>query len=420
MNENINHRNIADIITTAMFLFIIFAFTVLFFALPDAAFSDEENRSLQQFPEFSLETLTSGKFTENIGEYYADQFPFRNVFVGAKTAVSYAFLINQNKGAVIAKDGYVIQRYDLYDDTESNFDLDLTFNENMQYIKSNCLYINAFKENLAEIGNIGLTFSAVPRKIDIMTNKLPVFFPSDRNQIYYDILEENINHEIYHDLKSELLSKNDEYIYYRTDHHWTTLGAYYAYHSLMGKLGISKRPPFYQEIYPIDKEHFLVEKVSDDFYGTTWSRAGVKWIKPDEIYYFRGENKTDAEIFITEIHGWRTIEGFYDFELLQTKDKYASFIGGINARTSVYLKPDEIYYPNGRGKLLLITDSFGQSIAPFFAWHYDLEIIDLRFFNGNIYDLIIDLHINYVLILQGMESLSTQGNLVKLLTKSER
>ena len=420
MNNNmkVNNKNITDVITSAIFLIIIFFFAVLFFALPDKKHSDEENRSLQQIPAFNSDTLISGRFTDDIGKYYADQFPLRNIFVGMKTAVSYAFLINQNNGAVIAKDGYIIQRHDLYDGIEANFDLDLSFNETMQYIKSNCEYINIFRENLKEFGNINLIFAVAPRKIDVMVNKLPAFFPADRNQVYYNTLEENINHDIYHDLKSVLLSKNDEYIYYRTDHHWTTLGAYYAYCSLMEKLGVSKREPFYQEIYPIGKEHFLIEKVSSDFYGTTWSRAGAKWIKPDDIYYFRQEDKLEAEIFMTEIHGRKIFEGFYDFELLQAKDKYASFTGGINARTSVYLKPDAEYYPNGRGKLLLVTDSFGQSIVPFLVWHYDLEIIDLRFFNGNIYDLIIDLKISDVLILQGMESLSSQNNLVKLLTKS--
>ena len=405
--NNKNIKNITEIITVTAFLFIIFALTILFFVMPDNNFSDEENRSLQQFPQFSFETLTSGKFTEGMGKYYSDQFPFRNTFVGAKTAVSYAFLMNQNKGAVIAKDGYIIQRYDIYDTVESNFDMDLSFNETTQYIKSNCEYINAFQENLSELGDKKLTFAAVPRKIDVMTNKLPAFFPTDRNQVYYDTLVENINRDIYFDLKSVLLDKNGEYIYYRTDHHWTTIGAYYAYSSL-----------YYD---PIDKGAFLVEKVSDEFYGTTWSRAGAKWIPPDEIYYFRDEDKHDAEFFTTEIHGRRTINGFYDFELLQKKDKYASFIGGINAHTSVSLNPDApINFIHGRPKLLLITDSFGQSIAPFLAWHYELEIVDLRFFNENIYDLIADSQISDVLILLGMESLSTQNNLVKLLTRASR
>lgn len=408
---NTSHKkNVTDIITVAVFLFIIFTFAILFFILPDKNFSDEENRSLQQFPTFSVDVLTSGKFTEDVGKYYSDQFPFRDNFVGVKTAISYAFLINQNKGAVIAKDSYIIQRYDLYDDIEANFDLTLTFNETMQYIKSNCGYINIFEKNLLELGNINLIFSIVPRKIDIMINKLDSFFPIERNQVYYDTLEENIGQDIYFDLKSVLLSKNDEYIYYRTDHHWTTLGAYYAYLSLGEKLDYDT----VETSETIEQERFTIEKASDNFYGTTWSKAGAKWIKPDDIYYYRFY---DDSAYITEINGKRKIEGFYDFEFLEKKDKYASFIGGINAHTSVYTN-ERVSYINPRKKLLLITDSFGQSIVPFLALHYDLEIIDLRFYNNNIYDLIIESHISDVLILQGIESLSTQNNLVKLLTKS--
>jgi len=331
---------------------------------------------------------------------------------------SYGFGINENKGAVIAKNGYLIQRYDKYSEksiaekSDDELGGDLTFDENMQNIKDNCGYINQFYENIIDLyPDINFTVAVPPRKIDVMTNKLPAFFPVDRHEKYFAELEKYINKNIYFDLLDVLKQHNEEYIYYRTDHHWTTLGAYYAYFSLGEKIGYT----------PVIKEDFTIETASEDFYGVTWSKAGAKWIKPDIIEYYRILG--DDEKFITEVHGTnnsKILHGFYDREKLETKDKYASFLGGINSRISIYRSLD--YQPYKLmdyklEKLLLIADSFGQSLAPFLARHYDIEIIDTRFFKDNIYDFIKEYNITDILVLVNMENLSTQNNLRKLMAK---
>ena len=415
MENKINRRT--DILTIIIFLCLIFIPAVLFWILPDQKISEDENRSLQQMPAFSADNLVSGRFTRSMAKYYADQFPFRNTFIGAKTLFSYGFGINENKGAVIAKDGYLIQRFDKYSEKsiaeKSDDELgsgDLTFDENMANIKNNCGYINKFYENVKDLyPDINLTVAIPPRKIDVMTNKLPAFFPVDRHEKYFNELEKYINKDIYFDLLKVLKSHNEEYIYYRTDHHWTTLGAYYAYEALSEKM----------DYYSFLKDDFYVEIASDDFYGVTWSKAGAKWIKPDIIEYYRISPPEisypkDDEVFTTKIHGTtqKTLNGFYDHEKLETKDKYASFLGGINSHISIQFK-----FRSYNKKLLLIADSFGQSLAPFLAWQYDIEIIDTRFFNENIYDFIKYYNIDKILILVNMENLSTQNNLAKLTTK---
>ena len=412
-NENNNKTNrITDILTIIIFLCMIFIPAVLFWVTTDIKISEDENRPLQQMPELSIGDIVSGKFTRLMGKYYADQFPFRNTFVGAKTLVSYSFGINENKGVVIAKDGYLIQRFDKYSEksivekSDGELGGDLTFDENMANIKNNIGYINKFYENVKELyPEINFTVAIPPRKIDAMTNKLPEFFPIDRHERYFTELEKYINFDIYVNLLDALKSHNDEYIYYRTDHHWTTLGAYYAYITLGEKMGY--KPEYY----------FAVETACDDFYGVTWSKAGAKWIKPDVIEYYRYYK--DDNLFITEIHGIdnsKKIYGFYNREKLETKDKYSSFLGGINSRISIYVDTKKSI-PNSY-KLLLISDSFGQSLAPFLAWHYhDIEIIDTRFFTGNIYDFIDEYDIGNILVLINMENLSTQNNLVKLTRK---
>lgn len=385
-----------EIFTIILFLAVIFVFAGSFLVLPDTEFSQDENRVLQGFPKFSAERLIDGTFNSEIGKYYADQFPARNLFVGAKTGFSFALALNQNKGAVIANDGYLIQRYDIYDDVEHDFDLDLTFTETMHNISANAGYIGDFAGALDP--SVSFCFAVPPRKVDVMANKLPLLFPTDRNDIFYKILYDNLGDVAIPELLKNLKSKNDEYIYYKTDHHWTTLGAFYAYEEICRFMGIAAFP----------KEYFTFAEVSDSFFGTTWSKAGAKWIAPDIMEYARFEGD---ESFTTAIEGGKSFSSFYDTEQLAVKDKYSSFIGGINARTTVTSGAADAA---GREKLLLIADSFGQSIAPFLAAHFDLEIVDLRFYDGYIYDFIEENGIKKVILMQNMESLSTQRNLIKL------
>jgi hypothetical protein len=407
-----------DILTIIIFLCLILIPAVLFWVMPDKQVSEDENRTLQQLPVFSVENLVSGKYTGEMRKYYADQFPFRNNFVGAKAMFSYAFGINENKGAVIAKDGWLIQRFDKYSEktiaekSASELGGDLTFDENMKNIKNNCGYINKFAENIKELyPDIKITVAIPPRKVDVMTNKLPAFFPTERHEKYFDELDKYASQYIYVDLLRTLQFHNDKYIYYRTDHHWTTLGAYYAYEAIMIKMGNyhMKRRTMIDEI----------ETVCDNFYGTTWAKAGAKWIEPDVIGFFRpilGIGVSDENSYITKIHGVdnsRILNGFYDFEKLETKDKYSSFLGGINAHISIYHKVP--VYP--REKLLFIADSFGLALAPFLAEWHDIEMIDLRFFKDNVYDFIRDNEIQNILILPCMENFSTQNNLISLTLK---
>ena len=89
---------------------IILVFVALIFALPSEDFSYEENRVLASFPEFSFESLVSGEFTSGIGEFYADRFPLRNIFVGLKAAAEKLMLKLENNDVIEGEDGYLIER----------------------------------------------------------------------------------------------------------------------------------------------------------------------------------------------------------------------------------------------------------------------------------------------------------------------
>lgn len=406
---------IIDILTVAVMLVILYAFAVMIYILPDKEFSEQENRYLQQNPAMSsdfdgslteriragkfLDRLIDGKYTAEISDYFADQFPARDFFVGIKGVTEMALLKQENNDVVAARGGYIIKRddYPNYEAVDNNLDAILKFSPALQKM------------------NIPYALAMAGRPVDALGMYLPALFPKSRTDVLWDHFTSIIaadSYLQYVDLLTPLRLRingeystdsyggGDEQIYYRTDHHWTTLGAYYGYAEIMRSFGIEPQP----------LESFTVEKVSDAFYGTTWSSAGMKWIKPDTMNYYRYEGDDTDYTTVIEDTGAQ-FKGFYDRTYLEKKDKYSSFISGNNACVSVTKTAN----PGAdRETMLLIKDSFAHSLVPFLAYHYDLVILDLRYYKESVIELVAEREIDRVLIMNYMGSI-TQTNVFGVL-----
>lgn len=367
-----------DIISVAGLLAVIYGFSAATLITPDKDFSPDENRYLQKKPALTADSLISGKFTSQISDYFADQIPLRSLFVETKAVTELALLKGENDDVLYGKDGYLIAR-------DINPDLD----EARKNIKA----INRFASSLPD--NVEFKAAIAGRVQDVMFSEMPSLYPAkEQSDRVFDYLSENLTAQSI-DILTPLRERSDEYIYYKTDHHWTTLGAYYAYRAIMEDYGIDP--------YPID--YFTREIVSEEFYGTTWSKAGTRWVKPDRIEYFRYDGD---EEFTTAIEGGETISGFYDRDYLSQKDKYSSFIGGNNAHVTI------TNGKAGREKLVLIKDSFGHSLAPFLAAHFDLEILDLRYFKTSAYDFVTESGASKVLFIYNMDSIVNSNSAAML------
>jgi len=164
------------------------------------------------------------------------------------------------------------------------------------------------------------------------------------------------------------------------------------------------------EPYPM--EHFTRETVSDAFYGTTWSKAGMKWIGPDSMEFFRWEGD---DTMVTEIvDNGTTMDGMYDLSYLEVKDKYSAFIGGNNGRVRIHPADGSPLAKTKRETMVLIKDSFGHSLAPFLAAHFDLEIIDLRYYRTSLFDLVTEIKPERVLVMYNMDSVTNSNSLQML------
>ena len=371
-----NKNNTYSIFMTVSFCLILLGFGLGIFILPDSDFSENENRVLQSAPKISLDSVVSGEYMKDIADYYSDQFPLREQFVSLKAGIELALNKKQNESVVFADDSYLAVRADVYDET---------------VLQKNIDGLVAFSKGAKEIG-VDTVFALAPRTVDVLGDKLPEYFPSDRQakvigkiDLYAEDVENYIN--LTCEFK-ERLGSGEEGLFYKTDHHWTVRGAYIAYNMLGDTLGYE----------PYSEDYFNFETVSDAFYGTTWSSSGAYWHGPDIMEFARFSNDED---YVTEIIDTGVkLDGFYDLEKLGTKDKYSSFIGGNNAHVRI-TNPSF----GEREKLLVIKDSFAHSLVPFLALHYDLEIIDLRYTNDSMIEFVKENNISKVLVLYNVASM---------------
>ena len=179
---------------------------------------------------------------------------------------------------------------------------------------------------------------------------------------------------------------------------------------------------------PLPLSDFEKEKVTDSFLGTTWSASGIKWQKGEEIDFYRWEGDGDFTMRVldpsgqlSDCEGQRTVEedgdvysvfdSYYIRDFLDKKDKYASFIGGNFGYTEIYKNTD-----GQRETLLILKDSFANSMVQFLARDYDLIMIDLRYYKANITRLCEEKDIKNVLLLYNMETLTESSDLVILNT----
>ena len=372
-------HKLADRVLLISLAVIIVTFGVLIFALPSEDFSEEENRMLAPFPEFSIDSLVSGEFTEGIASFYSDRFPARNLFVGVKAFFEKLMLRAENNGVIEGKDGYLIDRIE-YTDREY-----ATLDTNLKAVNK---FVGVMEQN-----GIPADTVLLPRSIDVMTSKLPALYDSARADTAWEKALSASPDAI---TFTEMLrghAEDGEYVWYKTDHHYTTLGAYYVYVSLADTLGYTP--------YPLD--FFTAETVPEEFLGTTYSSAGMKWAEGDVMTLFRFRGDDNYTVSYPD-SAEEALKGFYSRSYLSEKDKYSTFLGGNRARTRITLDG-----ATNRPTLLLIKDSFSHALAPFLALHFDIELVDLRYYNKSVADLALEIQPDRALVIYGIDTLATSS-----------
>lgn len=357
-----NKKKLQSLTLCFLFCFLIFGITGWSFVIPVKSFSENENRFLAQMPVFSKETLLDGTYTKEYETFITDQFPLRDAWITLKTMSERAMLKQESNGVYFGRDGYLIE-------THARSEV------NEEQLKTNTERLLTFLERtVQQLGKEHVSVILVPTANTILTNKLPPF-ASGFDQIGYiqklqSKLKKNHMDEILVDVTSVLYNHNEEEIFYRTDHHWTALGAYYAYEEWIQS----------RKLEPIKLNSYNPIEVTSKFYGTIYSKVNTK-VKPDSIVIY--EPKEEKKYQVNYNMGEWVADTLYDEKQLEGKDKYAIFLGGNNAVVSIKSENK-----NGK-KLLIIKDSYAHCFTPFVVDHYEeTQMIDLRYFNMLVSDYI--------------------------------
>lgn len=374
-------------LTTVVFCVFLAGLLAWHIGLPDKDRSETENRTLAQFPEFSWENLKNGSFTQGMEDYFADQFPLRDDWTGLKARCEQLLGKRAFNGVYLCGDT-LIARVEEPDETQ---------------VEKNLSYVNKFVELTGGRVLLGL----IPSAAEVWQDKLPHGAPSfDQAAFIRRAAEETGLPTV--DFLGALSEHAGEPIYYRTDHHWTTRGAFYGANALLEALG---REPLEESrfrprsVYVDGK--FQPEAVSRDFNGTLYSTSGIHWLEPDSIEYW----VPDGYLNVTTWKSGKAEPGqLYDRSYLEGKDKYSSFLGG-NQPLCVIENPD---IQDG-SKILLIRDSYSDSLAPFLAQAFSqVHLIDLRYYHASVAEYMAEHSIKTAVVLYSAANFISDQNLIYL------
>lgn len=353
----------------------VFVLTAL---LPDKDFSPLENRYLQGVPKFSFQALKEGDFMADAEDYAADHMVGRDVWVALKAWCERLSGKMENNGTYFGKEDTLINHI-------AQPDMD-------------ALYKKAdFVSALANNADVPVYFGLIPSAACIWQDRLPhPDAPTADEQAIIQALAQRAQADGTVDVLSALTAHKDEELYYRTDHHWTSLGAYYGYAAVMQAMGMT----------PVSLADYEKTTVAEDFYGTIFSSSGVRWVKPDTMDIYVPE----AGLSVTNYFDGTPTEGeLYVEKHLAEKDKYAYFLGGNQPLCVIKGRnPDA-------PKLLLIRDSYSDAMAPFLAECFsEVHLFDLRYNNTPLSDYIVQNNMDQVLVLYSLSNFITDNNLFLL------
>ncbi|MCR2804589.1 DHHW family protein [Paenibacillus soyae] len=373
-----------DRIYTWGFVSVLGIMSILFFTLPKEAFSETENRSLQDVPKLTWDRLWSKEFADEAELFVTDHFPYRTDWVLAKSYIEQLRLQQENNGIYNGKEGYLLEKFG-----EPDF----------EEIGS---YADAIGQFAGHHPETNISFLLSPNSVGLYPELLPwlaaAYPQSEVNDFIGDRLPEEVRFLNGFDF---LRSGGDKPLFYRTDHHWTTYGAYLAYRAYAESMGWE----------PLSEEQFNIRTVTDSFLGSYQTKGQFGGTRPDSIQIYEPKNLVASEMYIADTG--TTVNSLYDESYLSKKDKYSVFQGGVHALVTINnsLTPGTA----DLDKLLIVKDSYAHSFLPFLTSHVEeIHMIDIRYYNGGIGDYMEQNGIDDVLLLFNTSTFVEERGLLKL------
>lgn len=324
--------------------------------LPDTGFSEKENRVLASRPALKLDQIISGGYEKQFETYENDQFPLRDMWITLKATTDRLMGKVEENGVYLGKNGYLMEAFNAPSQTQ----YDATVNA-----------MTSFAQEHSDLKQYALI---APNSVNILKSNLPAFAPADDQNPWIDKLKDSLTSAgvTFIDIRDTFTDHKAEDLYYHTDHHWTTLGAYYAYLQAATAMGIDTSSDSYDKA-----------PVSQTFKGTLSAKSGFRSGETDEIDVFLPNGDNALSSVVNYVDEQKKSASFYDTSKLNTRDKYALFFGGNHAQIKISTPTES------NNTLLVLKDSYANSFIPFLAQHYrKIIMIDPRYYYGDLEQLL--------------------------------
>ena len=380
-----NHRRLRRIEGTVgkAFVMCMIIFFLLNLIVSDKEMSEEENRMLAGSPRLSWSSLVSGDFMTKYETYLADQFAGRNFWRSIKVGLSGLGGSRQEEDILIGKDDYLMEEIVSPDQD--------TLMENLEAIRQ-------FAKRSRDIQTYMLL---VPNAANIMRDRLPAFATvSDQSRMFAQVKRELGEDVEWLDASAALKKHAGEKIYYKTDHHWTSLGAFYTFSQVAEQMKIKTDV----------SSSFVSYPVSTTFNGMLAAKSGCRLNVKEEIYIYVPRD-TDNDVVVNYVDEQRKTASLYDSSKLKTRDQYAVFLG---ENTSVV---DIKTVSESQRRLLLVKDSYANSFVPFLTPYFrEIVLVDPRYYSGTIEEIMDTYRITDVMFLYSGNTFFQDNNLKGVLS----
>ena len=350
-------------LTISIFIIFIFSLATMNIFIEDINYSENENRYLQQFPKFSIERLVDGKFTSEFEEYIQDQMAYRNIFIKTKAYFNNIILQKIENNNIYIGENTMVNQFILND-------------KDLMY------------QNIETINKLDLN-------IDVMLIPNASAFESEINEMAYNTNQEELLNEIYNSLNKNCIDvysvlEGQDNIYYNTDHHWNSKGSYLGYQAYCNDKSITAYD-------------YTFSEVTNDFKGTLYSKSGMFNFEGDTLSTVNELSNVDVNVLIDN----KEYDKLFFDEYLDEKDKYSYFLDGNHSY--VEITNNEI---SDDSSILIIKDSYAHIFIPYLVNNYkNIYVVDLRFYQNAVSDLVYEKSIDEVLLLYNVESFVSDNNI---------
>ncbi len=417
MSDTANRK--IHLVNVVVFCTILLVGGIASLAMKKNSVSEMENRKLAAFPKFSDSTFWKGKYFKDIEAWYADNFPLRDKWISAATSF-------KNKLGFQSSE---IKMYDEANDADAHAKTIDTAKEKIQsgplpddgatgqVKKKVFVFKNRAFEMFGGGPEMGKSYADVINSynrllgpgVQVYNLIIPVALEFELTEKYAKMQKPNrpaIEH-IYNSLDSnikkvwaidEIRKHRTEYIYFNTDHHWTSLGAYYAYRAFCQTAGLT----------PVSLDT-IPSKVKPVFLGSLYRLtrdAGLQG-NPDSVRYYLFPDSVNFFIGNNTIGYWNKSKMYS--EGASGPNSYLVFLQG-----DLPIVKMETQHKNGR-KIAVVKESYGNAFAPFLINNYEkVVVVDQRYYTGDFIKMLKAEGINELLFINNIFAAHTPFHIDKI------